>query len=239
MKLYIHVRNCTPVILVESHLHVPVTFRYIKRLTRVRNPTSVILVESQVIQVRNLIPVLLVESHSHNPVLLRYTKLHIHMRNLMPVLRVESYLHNPELLRHMKWVTPVLLVESTTSSNLKVHEIIHSGKKLHTCDTCGKSFAQPSTLSTHKKTRTGEKPHPCDTCEKSLVPSNNLKAREITHRWDITHLWYTVIHMLQWFYGTWNNSQPVTIRTPVLPQSLQLLHRTRVCDVWKIIHVVQ
>ena len=73
---------------------------------------------------------------TYTRVLLRHIQLLIHMRNLTPVLLVES--HSPSL------------------GTLK-REMTHSGKKLQTCDICGKSLARSNYLKVHKKTPTGEK----------------------------------------------------------------------------------
>ena len=86
------------------------------------------------------------------------------MRNLSVLLLEEIHtyavLHTSTLKTHKKPDTyekphPVLLVESHSPpvGTLKHMKSLmtHSGKKLHTCDTCEKSFARSSNLKVHKK----------------------------------------------------------------------------------------
>ena len=55
------------------------------------------------------------------------------------------------------------------SSNLKRHELTHSGEKGYDYSQCGKSFSQSRTLRVHKITNSGEKLYDIPQCEKSLM----------------------------------------------------------------------
>ncbi|NWY67359.1 ZN544 protein, partial [Erithacus rubecula] len=52
------------------------------------------------------------------------------------------------------------------SSELRVHEQLHDGKKPLQCLKCGKSFRTSSGLVRHQMIHTGEKPYECGECGK-------------------------------------------------------------------------
>ncbi len=83
------------------------------------------------------------------------------------------------------------------SGNLKAHERIHTGEKLHTCDQCGRSFTQAYGLKhlhsilekfatanylKHLDVHSEEKSHLCTLCRKSFFTVECFKITpEKTH----------------------------------------------------------
>src|SRR5277367_4712106 len=66
----------------------------------------------------------------------------------------------------------------TKQSNLKIHEIIHTGKKLFNCGDCGKRFTQKAHLTQHLRIHTGETPYQCGHCPKRFKSSYELRQHE-------------------------------------------------------------
>ena len=61
---------------------------------------------------------------------------------------------------------------------------IHTGYKLHTSGTCGKSFTRSYTLKNHTLIHTGEKQYTCDFNGRCLTQSSNLKTYMRVHTGD-------------------------------------------------------
>ena len=54
------------------------------------------------------------------------------------------------------------------SSQMKIHKLIHTGKKDFQCDTCSKNFALKSVLIRHMLVHTGKKDFQCHVCLKKI-----------------------------------------------------------------------
>ena len=63
-------------------------------------------------------------------------------------------------------------------TDLKKHQVIHSGKQHFSCNRCGKSYSGDSSLKIHYRVHTGEKPYTCNHCEKSFGGLWHLKLHE-------------------------------------------------------------
>uniref|UniRef100_A0A8C6B8C0 C2H2-type domain-containing protein n=1 Tax=Monodon monoceros TaxID=40151 RepID=A0A8C6B8C0_MONMO len=66
-------------------------------------------------------------------------------------------------------------------SNLRSHQRIHIGKKLHKCDVCDKVFCRNSYLIIHQRVHTGEKPHKCNECGKVFDKKGSLAVHQRIH----------------------------------------------------------
>lgn len=68
-----------------------------------------------------------------------------------------------------------------TKNGLLTHHQIHSGQRRFECKICGKKFVQAVNLETHARIHSGEKPYVCKTCGKSFSQLANLQAHNRTH----------------------------------------------------------
>lgn len=51
---------------------------------------------------------------------------------------------------------------------LRKHNDIHTGKKPHQCDICGRTFRERGTLKEHYRIHTGAMPFTCEFCGKAF-----------------------------------------------------------------------
>uniref|UniRef100_A0A8U7NLG3 C2H2-type domain-containing protein n=1 Tax=Corvus moneduloides TaxID=1196302 RepID=A0A8U7NLG3_CORMO len=70
---------------------------------------------------------------------------------------------------------------SSWSSDLVVHEWLHSGEKPYKCGECWKSFSQSSHLIRHQRIHTGERPYECGECGHSFSQSSSLIRHQRIH----------------------------------------------------------
>jgi len=69
----------------------------------------------------------------------------------------------------------------TTSSNVVYHVQYCKGKKLFSCNFCGKNFRTPRDVERHMRTHTGERPFGCTVCGKKFGDSSVLKKHMRRH----------------------------------------------------------
>nr|XP_060616388.1 zinc finger and SCAN domain-containing protein 20-like [Anolis sagrei ordinatus]XP_060616389.1 zinc finger and SCAN domain-containing protein 20-like [Anolis sagrei ordinatus] len=67
------------------------------------------------------------------------------------------------------------------TSNLRRHQINHTGPKLHICTMCGHSFTRRANLFRHQQLHTGLKLHLCAVCNRSFTRRENLVRHLRTH----------------------------------------------------------
>ncbi|MED6281924.1 hypothetical protein CHARACLAT_026775 [Characodon lateralis] len=79
----------------------------------------------------------------------------------------------------------------------KSDQIFHSGKKLHLCNICEKSFRHKGNLLCHMRTHTGEKPYPCSECGKRFSQRGSLTKHKKRHADEKLH---SCDECGKWFY---------------------------------------
>ena len=67
----------------------------------------------------------------------------------------------------------------------RVHQVVHTGDKLHLCCECGQSFGSASTLIDHKKRKhLFMRDHQCQKCNKGFFTRQELEAHSRVHTGD-------------------------------------------------------
>ncbi|KAL2082089.1 hypothetical protein ACEWY4_021907 [Coilia grayii] len=68
-----------------------------------------------------------------------------------------------------------------TISDLRKHELTHTGVKQYSCSLCEKVFTRSSGLSYHQKVHTGERPYQCSHCGRNFTVMGHLNKHMLTH----------------------------------------------------------
>lgn len=68
-----------------------------------------------------------------------------------------------------------------TKNGLQTHRQTHSGQRPFECKICGKKFVQAVNLEIHARIHSGEKPYVCKRCGKAFSQLANLQAHNRTH----------------------------------------------------------
>ena len=81
-------------------------------------------------------------------------------------------------VRHTKRVC--LTASFLVTNGFKSHMLIHTGKRPHPCNICGKSYYRPDRLKKHILIHK-EMPHYSKTCGKFFAEVSNLQRHELAH----------------------------------------------------------
>ncbi|XP_030077705.1 gastrula zinc finger protein xLCGF3.1-like [Microcaecilia unicolor] len=98
----------------------------------------------------------------------------------------KSFYHQESLITHQRMHTGNMKHIrkkhfTCTSSYLKLHQIIHSGRTPVTYAKCGKNISSSLILKRHQEIHSGQKPFPCNECGKSFSQSSQLKRHQMIH----------------------------------------------------------
>ncbi|XP_028342037.1 zinc finger protein 7-like isoform X2 [Physeter macrocephalus] len=66
-------------------------------------------------------------------------------------------------------------------SRLVRHRATHSGEKPHACGECGRAFRQRSHLEQHRSAHAGQKPHTCEQCGRAFTRLSTLHRHQRVH----------------------------------------------------------
>ncbi|PWA21787.1 hypothetical protein CCH79_00018872 [Gambusia affinis] len=69
----------------------------------------------------------------------------------------------------------------SSQSNLKSHQLIHTGEKPFACSVCSRAFRQRQSMQSHMRTHTGERPFQCPVCGKRFSKQAQLKTHTVIH----------------------------------------------------------
>ena len=93
----------------------------------------------------------------------------------------QLYIHNQIHSKKKRFACDQCSKTFSLKTNLIIHKRIHTGEKPYSCEECQKKFSDPSHLRVHKRIHTGVKPYQCDICQKKFAQSQHLTLHKRIH----------------------------------------------------------